>query len=205
MKNVFSSAHPSKRLKILVSAVTLALILGLAVATVFTMYYAQNTATVKTPDVRLGAGPDGSGGSTSPNASVSVSSTYDYATVAFTIFPSATNTPQPATYYTNLLNISNVGSSSHTIKAITVTALSGQSNLGNITIYYYATQTDDPTAATAIGSASLTSGSSAPVSVFSGTQSIAASATQYIEVVGFAASGASADSTVTFTVSIQWV
>jgi len=204
MKLLFLSAHQLKKPKIMIALVAFFLCVGLATAAVFTMFYATSTATVKTPDVRLGAGPDNTGGTTYPAATVTVASTKDFATIAFSLFPSATNTPQPASYYTNLLNITNAGTAAHTIKAITVTDLSGAANLGNVTIYYYATQTDTPTTGTPIAAASLTSSSTAPVTIFTGTQAIAASAVQYIEIVGYAASSASAESTVTFTVSIQW-
>jgi hypothetical protein len=170
MSTSFSSTHRIRKPKILLALLALLLCVGLVAATVFTMYYTSVTATVQDPDVRLGAGPDGAGGSTYPSATVDVATTYDYATVDFSMFPSETNTPQPATYYTNLLNISNVGSSSHTIKAITVTSVTdASSSLGKITIYYFATQTDTPETETPIGSANIID-TTVPVSVFSGTQ-----------------------------------
>jgi len=199
-----SKTHRFRRPKILIPLLALFLCIGLAAAAVFTLFYANNTATVKTPDVQLAAGTDSSSSTTFPAASVTVATTHDYAAVAFSIFPSATNTPQPATYYTDLLNIKNVGTAAHTIKAITVTALTGVTSLGSITVYYYASQTDTPGAGS-LGSATITSTSTAPVTIFSGTQSIAAAGTQYIEVVGYAASGATVDTTVTMQVSIQWV
>ncbi|MGD6933581.1 MAG: hypothetical protein ACQCN5_05185 [Candidatus Bathyarchaeia archaeon] len=205
MSTPFSSTHRFWKPKIVLSVLALILCAGLAAATVFTMYYANFTATVKAPDVRLVAGNDNIGGTVYPTASITVASTYDYATVGFSMFPSATNSPQPATYYTNPLNITNVGSSSHTIQAITVTSVTdASSSLGNITIYYFATQTDTPETATPLGVASITD-TTVPVSIFTGTQTIAAGATQYIEIVAYAAEDASVDATVTFTVSIQWV
>jgi len=202
-----SSTHRFRRPKILIPLLALFLCIGLAAAAVFTMYYANNTATVKIPDVQLAAGSDSSSSTTYPAASVTVATTHDYAAVAFSIFPSVANSPQPATYYTDLLQIKNVGTAAHTIKAITISSLSGAANLGSITVYYYASQTDTPQTGTPIGSATITSSSVAPpsITIFIGTQSIAAAATQYIEVVGYAASGAALDSTVAFTVSIQWV
>lgn len=204
MKNVFSSTRLSKRSKILTSLAALALIFGLAAAAIFTMFYTTNTATARTPDIRLVAGNDNIGGSTYPTASVTVASTYDFATVGFSMFPSQTNTPQPATYYTNLLNITNYGTASHNITSISIIDLTGKTNLGNITIYYYATQTDNPTAATAIGSYSITSASPTTIPIFTGTQTIAAAETQYIEVVAYAAPTAAPSSQVTFTLTLQW-
>jgi hypothetical protein len=104
-------------------------IMGGAAAAVFTLFYTTQTVTVKAPDVRLVAGSDNSGSSVYPAASVSVASTNDSATVAFTLFPSVSNSPQPKTYYTDLLRISNVGSSSHTISSLTITSLSGHQTL----------------------------------------------------------------------------
>lgn len=197
----FSKSKAKKLLPLIV----LASIIGLASAAVFTMYYASFTATVKTPDIQLAAGPDSTASPTSyPAATVTVASTYDYATVAFSIFPSATNTPQPATYYTNLLQIKNVGTASHTINSITISGITGASNLGNITIYYYATQTDNPDTSTAANYITLTSSSTGSYTLVT-SQTIAASATNYIEIVGYADSSASSGSTVSFNVAISWV
>ena len=204
MKIFFSSTHRFRQPKIIIPLIALFLCIGLAAAAIFTMFSVSNTATVKTPDVRLVAGSDSSGGTTYPSATVTVTSTYDYATVEFSLFPSVESSPQPATYYTDLLQINNAGTEGHTIKSITITSLNDQSNLGGITIYYCEAQTDTPQTGN-LDSVALTSSSNAPVSLFTGTQSIAASATQYIEVVGYALSTAAVDDTITFTVSIEWV
>lgn len=192
-----------RKRKILLALIAFAVIIGTSTAAVFTMFYATNTATVKTPDLRFAAGND-SGGTGYPSATVTVASTYDYANVAFSLFPSATNTPQPATYYTNLLKIHNNGEITHTIKSITISDITGASNLGSLTIYYYATQTDSPQTGTPIGSATLTSSSTGTVTIFSGSQNLAASGTHYIEIVGYAASGAAVDSTVSFNIAVNW-
>ncbi len=190
--------------KILLILTTLFLAVGVTAASVFTSFYTSNTATVKAPEIRLVTGSDSSVGSVYPAASVSVTSTNDSATVAFSLFPSATATPQPKTYYTDLLQIKNVGSSSHTISSISISNLSGAANLGSLTVYYYASQTDDPENGSPLGSATLTSGSGSAVTVFSGPHLLAASTTNYIEIVGYAASGATIDSTISFTMSIRW-
>lgn len=202
-----SALFTQKKRKILFALLSISILVGAASAAVFTMYYTANTATVQTPDVRFVAGPD-SGGSSYPGATVTVASTHDYANVAFSLFPSVTNTPQPATYYTNLLQITNAGTVGHTIEGITISDLTGAINLGKITVYVYATQTDSPTTGTPIASVDLTSTSdttSAPISVFSGSQSIAASTIYYIEIVGYASATATAGSTISFNIAIQWV
>jgi hypothetical protein len=191
--------------KKLLPIVVMSLLVGLVSAAVFTMYYANFTATAKTPDVRLIAGLDNGATTAPPMATVSVASTYDFATIGFTMFPSASNTPQPQTYYTDLLNITNVGATNHTINSITLSSITGAANLGSITIYYYATQTDDPVGGSPVGSVTLTSSSTGSYTLIT-NQGLAAGATNYIEIVAYAASTATPDtSTVTFTTSINWV
>jgi hypothetical protein len=200
-----SLPHYRKKLRILLLIFALLLIVGIVSAAVLTMYYTTNTATVKTADVRLVAGPDSTASPTEyPNATVTVDSTNDSATVAFSLFPSVTNTPQPATYYTNLLQIKNVGTASHTINSITISGITGAANLGSLTIYYYDTQTDTPDTGTPVASTTLTSSSTGTISLLS-AQVIPPSDTDYIEIVGYAAPDATAGSTVTFNLSIQWV
>jgi hypothetical protein len=202
-KNV-SSPHYRKKLRILLPIFALLIIVGLVSAAVFNMYYTTNTVTVKTADVRLVAGPDSTASPTSyPNATVTVASTNDSATVAFSLFPSASNTPQPETYYTNLLQIKNFGTASHTINSITISSITGAANLGSVTIYYYDTQTDTPDTGSPVASTTLTSGSSGTIPLLS-AQVSPPSDTDYIEIVGYALSTAAAGSTVTFTLSIQW-
>jgi hypothetical protein len=192
-----------KKLAKLLPVLILTLLIGTVSAAVFTMYYTSPTATVKTPDVRLIAGPDSGATTSPPNATVTVATTYDYATVAFTLFPSAANTPQPATYYTNLLQINNAGAGSHTINSITISGLTGTTYLGNITVYYYTAQTDSPNTGTAQGYVFLNSTSTGSYTLVS-SQALAASATNYIEIIGYAAPGAAAGSSIGFSVAIQW-
>jgi hypothetical protein len=124
--------------------------------------------------------------------------------VAFSLFPSETNSPQPATYYTNLLQITNVGTATHTISSITISGITDASNLGSITIYYYTTQTDTPQSGTPVGSVTLTSTSTGTINLISSPTTLTAGATNYIEIVGHAAQGAAPGSTISFTASIQW-
>jgi hypothetical protein len=195
------SSHKSK--KLLVAFLALALIIGTASAAVFSMLYTNTTATVKTPDIQLFAGSD-IGGTGFPSATATVASTKDFASIAFSIFPSATNTPQPATYYTDLLQIKNKGATNHIINEITISGLTGVENLGSIEIYLYAAQTDTPRSGSPIGTVTLTSASTGTYTL-STNQAIAADATLYIEVVGYASETASAGSTVGFNTDISWV
>jgi hypothetical protein len=193
----------SRLVKILL-VVILAGLVGTVSAAVFTRYYAATTATVRTPDLRFIAGSDSTASPTTyPAATVTVASTFDQATIAFSLFPSASASPQPQTYYTNLTLIKNFGTYSHSIN-ITISSITGATYLGSLTIYYYATQTDSPDIGSPLGSQTLTSGSSGTYTLVT-NQALAASAVNYIEIVGYAASTASQGSTITFNLNIQWV
>ena len=188
-------------------------ILGLtatAMANVYVFYYSNGTATVQTPDVRLVKGADlQSSCSAYPCASGSVTSTYDVMTATLSFFPASTGaSPPPATYYSNFAKITNAGTGSHTIETIQVTSVGGTSaDLGSITVYYCTSQTEFSASGSPVsactGSFAITTTSGG--TVFSGTQSIASGATQYIEIAAYAASGASASTSVTFQIAVQWV
>lgn len=186
----------------------MAALVASASAAVFVMYYGAATATVQSPDVSLVAGPDASAScSVYPCATVSVSSN-SFATVGISLFASATNNPQPATYYTNLLQVHNsAASASHTINSISISniAQSG-SDFGSVTVYYCSSQTNSPASSSSCaaltftstsGSGSLTGNSILP-------QTLTAGSTGYIEIVGYAASTATAGDTITFQIAISW-
>jgi len=175
-----------------------------ASASVFTYYYGNTTATVRASDMQLIAGADNLGGSTYPTATVTVSSTNDFATMGISLFKSATNTPQPATYFTDLLEVkNNAGSASHTVKLVSISGITATrgADFGSITVYYCASQTDNP-AGSNLGSFAITSTTGG--NVFSGTDTITAGTTHYIEIVAYAGTGATTGDTITFTVNIQW-
>lgn len=196
------SGKLNSRVGKITAVMVLAVLMAAASASVFAMYYGNATATVRAPDIQLIAGPD-SGGSAYPGATVSVASTKDFATIAISMFASAPNTPQPATYFTNLLQVKNVGTSGHTINQITISGITdANSALGKIVVYYCTAQTDDP-ATNSVGHFDITSTAGGTLS--GGSQTIAASGTGYIEIVAYAASGAVAGNAVTFAIGIQWV
>jgi hypothetical protein len=193
----------------------IALLIGAASSTVYVYFIVSATGTARTPDVRLVAGTDASGScATYPCATVAVASTNDFATVGFSLFPSATNTPQPATYYSNLTTVQNKGTAAHSIKSIKISGFTGLANLGSITVYYCTAQTEfnpDGTLVTpgnCVGSYSIVSGSSGYQSI-SGTFPVALNAGSpskgYIEMAAYALGTASAGSTVSFQISIQWL
>jgi hypothetical protein len=206
-KKIISALFHTKLGKLLPILLLVGLIAS-ASAAVFVMYYGAATATVRSPDVTLVNGGDISGScSQYPCATSTLSSTNDFATIGVSLFASATSNPQPATYYTDLLHVHNGAlTASHTINSITISniAQSG-SDLGSITVYYCTSQTNAPASSASCASFTFTSttgGSLSGNSIL--PQTLAAGGNGYIEVVGNAASGATASDTVTFQVQISW-
>jgi len=190
----------------------IALLIGTASSTVYQYYTGSATGTVQTPDLILRAGSDVSAScSTYPCATETISSTNDFATIGLSFFPSATNTPQPASYYSNLTTIQNhrTGGASHTIRSISAKLTGGAANLGGITVYYCTAMTEfnpdgSPVAANCPGSVSLTSSSNGWVSssVFSSLLTNGLHSMGYIEVYLWGTTTASG--TTTFQLGIQW-
>lgn len=206
---ILSRLVHSKRGKIALF-VLVALLVASASATVYVFFYANTTATVQAPDLKLYAGSDSSASCTVyPCAHVGISSTSDVATISMSMFPADTAaTPVPASYYSNITAVKNTGSAAHSIKSVQITNVVGSSNLGQITVYYCTAQTEFNasgnliTPGNCVGSFSITSATGGSVS---GTfpVSIAAGAVQYIEIVAYANSGVTSGS-VTFNIAIQW-
>jgi hypothetical protein len=190
----------SKTGKIL-GVLLLSMLMATASASVFVNYYGDATATVRTPDVQLVAGSD-HGGSGYPSASVVVAATYDYAAIGISLFASATNTPQPATYFTDLLNIDNPSATARTVNSVTISNIvDTNSILGSIVVYYCTSQTDDP-ASSNVGSFAITSTTGGEV--LGSSQALGAGATHYIEVIAYAADTSTVGQSVTFDIAIQW-
>jgi hypothetical protein len=191
----------------------IALLIGSASSTVYVYYIGNATGTVKTSDMQLRAGTDSGTCTTSwPCATVTPVTTSDYETIAFSLFPSVASAVQPATYYSNLTTIQNHGAVSHSLKAVDLYNFGGLANLGKVVVYYCTTQTEfNPdgtlvTPANCLGSATIISSTSG-VQVVSGAfpSSLAAGAKGYIELYAYALNTASAGTTVTFTLSFQWL
>lgn len=192
----------------LVPILVIAGLVATASSTVFTLYYGSATATVKIPDVTLVAGPDASGSCTAfPCATVAVASTNDFATIGLSFFPSVSNSPQPATYYTDLLQVHNGGTASHTIDSVAIGSITDSfSSLGSITVYYCSAQTDTPATSATCDSFAITSTAGGSLSGHSILpQTLAAGATAYVEIVAYAASTAAATHTTTFTATVSWI
>lgn len=207
---IISRLVNSKRGKIALF-VLVALLVASASATVYVFFYANTTATVQAPDIKLYAGSDSIASSCTvyPCAHVGISSTSDVATISMSMFPADTAaTPVPASYYTNITAVKNTGTTAHSIKSVQITNVAGASNLGQITVYYCTAQTEFNasgnliTPGNCVGSFAITSATGGSVS---GTfpVSIAGGAVQYIEIVAYANSGVTSGS-VTFNIAIQW-
>jgi len=184
-----------------------------ASATVFVMYYGSATASVQSADVLLAAGSDASAScNVYPCATVTFPTTgpKDFATVGISFFASHTQTsptPQPETYYTNLLQVAN-SANSHTINSVQISnVVDSSSVLGSITVYYCTTQTNSPATSANCASYAITSAGSGPYSLTGNSvlpQTFSGAGTSYIEVVAYANAAASSG-TVTFQVGISWV
>ncbi len=182
-------------------------------ATVYVFYYSGATANLQSPEVELFAGSDSTVCvSLNPCAHVSIASTHDAATISMSFFPAATgkSSPVPATYFTNITTVRNTGTGDHDIEGVKITNIANPSNsLGEITVYYCTVQTEfsgsgSPlTPDDCVGSFAFNSTASGSVS---GTfpVSIAPSTTQYVEIVAFASSTATAGSAASFNLAIQW-
>ncbi|MDG7007216.1 MAG: hypothetical protein JRN06_03095 [Nitrososphaerota archaeon] len=209
------SSFPGRSAKTILVLLFLASAIA-ASATVYTFFYTNATGTVRAPDVTLAAGTDNSGTcSAYPCATVSISGTSDTATVTLSLFKAdAAFSPPPSTYYTNLVQIKDANNA-HSIQSISITNVACSNaggcsvDLGSVTVYYCTAQcTFDSnggvSGGTQVGHYTFTSAASGSIG---GTfpVSIAASATQYVEVVAYAGSGATAGDTVSFKVAMQWV
>ncbi|MDG6988690.1 MAG: hypothetical protein JRN21_05115 [Nitrososphaerota archaeon] len=202
-KKAIKALYGSKLGKILPVLIITGLV-ATASASVFVIYYGSATATVATPDVKFAVGFDASSAS-SYHPTVTLSPTNDFATIGITFFPSATESPQPSIYYTDLLNVTNAGSSAHNIVSFSISNIvDASSSLGVIDVYYCPTQTNAPTSSNcelyAITSTTPPTGTGAVTFPYS----LTASTSNYIEVVAHAASGATAANTVTFDLQVSW-
>lgn len=205
----FGKAASSRRGKV-VLAIFLASVVVAASAAAYAYIYADPNMAVRSPDVTLAPGTDSSTTCTVyPCAAVTVPSTTDTATVTLSMFKAdAAFVPPPSTYYTNLVQVKD-SANSHSILTVSVATVSSTTpgDFGSVTVYYCAPQcTFDSSGAVASGTAlgSYTFTSATGGTVFSGAQPIASGGTQYVELVAYAGSGATAGDTISFEVAVQW-
>lgn len=203
-KKAFKTLYGSKLGKILPVLVIAGLVAS-ASASVFVSYYGSATATVGNNDLSFAAGTDNSASCTGvvPCIHITTATPADYATLALNLGIDSASSPQPQTYFTDALHIHNGGANSRSIQSITISSISSTSaaDFGSITVYYCTAQTNTP-ATSCAGSFAIASTTGGTVS--GGAQAIAASGTGYIELVGFAGSGATVGDTISFNLQIQW-
>jgi hypothetical protein len=191
--------------------------MAVATASVYVFFYSGQTATVRTSDVTLAAGPDASASCTAyPCATVSVSGTSDTATVALSLFKADnTFTPPPSTYYSNLIQVKDA-TNAHQILSVQILGISSTraADFGTIVVYYCTAQTEFTASGTLVTpgncdsfSITSTTGGSVSGASFTFPLSIGAGGTHYIELVAYAGSGASvvAGDTIQFKIAVQWV
>lgn len=209
MKNGLKALYGSKLGKLLPVLVVAGLV-ATASATVFVVYYGSATATAQSNDVILFAGSDSHASCTVyPCGTVTVSTPADTATVALSLGIDSSGSPQPQTYYTDLLQVKNPSSNAHNIVSIQIGNIVNSGALGSVSVYYC--PTTDPTTLAAISTDcafSYTFTTTTSGTLTGGTYPISLPATTgvgYFVFAGYAISTAtSGTSNVSFQVQIQW-
>lgn len=206
VKKGLKSLYGSKLGKLLPVMVIAALV-ATASADVFVNYYAQGTATASSSNITLVVPPDSVSSCTGVNPCVSVSTSGNgYATMAVNLGVESSNTPQPQTYFTDALQVSNAGTTARNVTTYITTATESASPAfyGSLTVYYCTTNPghSDPASVAGCTGQAITGDitSASPVTVASGV-SLPASSTGYIALVGWAANSGS---TLTFDLQFEW-
>jgi hypothetical protein len=173
-----------------------------AASAFYSDFFIQNSVEVKSPNLQLIAGSDSTCTPNCPSANVVVSASGDFAKVNFDLFPSEPHFPQPCTYFTDLIQIKNVGSLNQTIKSIAISDISGVSNLGCITIYYLDSQTDNLASANPIATCTLNNSSNGLITVAS-QHVILPGELDFLAVAAYGCANAKPNAQISFTLSIQ--
>ncbi|MDE1854238.1 MAG: hypothetical protein KGI38_10915 [Thaumarchaeota archaeon] len=135
-----------------------------------------------------------------PCASVMISGN-GRAGIALSLGEESVESPQPATYYTDLLRLTNPTSSAVSVTAVLLTGLTEArpGDIGRISVFYCLNQTDAPSGS-CLGSYSTDSQGGG--TIFSGADSIPPGATRYIELVGFAGPNAQPGDSISFALQV---
>jgi hypothetical protein len=110
------------------------------------------------------------------------------------------STPQPMSYYTDLLEIKNTANTSTTI-SVRIENIHGQENLGLINIWFFENQTDTPTTDIPLSSVKITTQTANSIDLIT-NYSMKPSSTNFIELAGFASIIAEIGSKITFDFAI---
>lgn len=203
MKIGLKSLYSSKLGKLL-PALIIAGLVASASAAVFVNYYATGTATASTNNITLVAGGDSSASCTgvTPCAHVAVSSAGDSATINLNLGIEGSATPQPQTFFTDVLQVDNAGSTGRNVTTYISSATQSGTFYGSLTVYYCTSNPghSDPATVSGCTGSSITSDVSSPVTVASGV-SLPAASKGYIALAGWASS---ASSSLSFSIQFQW-
>jgi hypothetical protein len=190
--------------KILLVSLIVVSLLACTAAGGFSGFLGQNVSVTSMHDVHLIAGSDCQSNPCCPSTVIKASDKFECASFNINLYPSKFNDPQPATYFTDLLEIVNVGQVSHKIQGITVSVISGSSNLGTLKIYYLENQTDDLKNAISIATCTLGNDTSGAISLINSSHEIASGSLEYIEIAAYAAPNAEPNANVTFMLCLRW-
>ena len=139
-----------------------------------------------------------------PCATVSVDGTGTLATMGISIPRSNLSVPQPEVYYTDPLEVHNEGTYSNTVAYLNVTDVTGAANLGNVTVYYCTSMTDDPSGSDDCASFSITGPSGGLLSGHNVLpDTLGPGEVAYIELVAFASDTSSMSGAVTFVLEMS--
>ena len=153
------------------------------------------------PAISLVAGPDSSATcASSPCGSVSVTAD-GRPLISLSLGKAAPRNPQPETYFTNLLLVTNPSGQAVTVHSISVTAVTEErpGDIGSISVFYCAAQTDSPPGGCE-GTFTIVGASGGPV--YSGGDTIPPGGVRYLEFAGFAGPGAQVGDAVSFMIQV---
>ena len=203
VKSGVKALYGSKFGKIL-PVLIIAGLVATASASVFVNYYASGTVTASTNNVTLVAGGDSSSSCTGvvPCVHVAIASPGDYATISMNLGNESTNSPQPQSYFTDVLQVHNAGTTARSVTTMISSATETGTFYGSLAVYYCTSNpgANIPSATYGCTSSAITSNVSSPVTVASGV-SLPASGTGYVAISGWAIS---ASSSLAFDLQFQW-
>ncbi len=203
VKKAIKALYGSKLGKIL-PVLIIAGLVTTASASVFVIYYGSGTATAQTNNVSLVVGGDDHGsacGTITPCVHTTLSGSADSAAISLNLGIESSGVPQPQTYFTDVLELNNAGSTSRTVTTSITSATQSGTFYGSLTIYYCTAATTNPVGdANCTTNGAITSDISSTTTVASG-KTLAASGTGYIAIVGWASAAASSES---FDLQCQW-
>jgi hypothetical protein len=176
-----------------------------ASASIFVQYYAVGTVTAQTNSVQLISSPDDNGGSCGTNTpcfTATIAGAGDYASIAMNLGVESTQTPQPKTVFTDVLEINNTGTTSRTVTTTLTSATETGSFYGSLTIYYCTAATSNPVGdGNCITNGAITSDVSSPTPIAISQTLAANGGLAYIAIVGWAAG---TSTSLSFNLQFQW-